>query len=250
MGDSGGTDMKIYLFEDDINTIDYMVEKAVNRSFNQSNIIIATSLEEALGLISIIKNDDIVSLDSQIPDAGDGVKIAEAIRETDIKCLIVWHSKAKIPDFERLAIYPYSLGDGWINSVMSYKADWDIKRNIYKYYKRKSDPSLVVLSILCQGYLASHGGQGLKSWGNIKDEKYKQDSLSRKELTESIEKWWNTIKESSSIEQEMYHLGLDLQLVTKIKSSSCPPLNSETDVYLVKEAYSVLSKPENLGRFL
>jgi hypothetical protein len=98
--------------------------------------------------------------------------------------------------------------------------------------------------------LAAHSGRGLKSWKDIKDERYKEAGQRRRDLTESVDKWWRAIKVSPSIEQELRELGIKIGLVDKLRGISGVPLAVVTDTSLVEEAYQTLCKPENLGRFL
>lgn len=59
----------------------------------------AFSKEEALDKINGITDDDIVSLDSRLPTEGDGDEILAALRQRECKCLVLWHSRAPVPDW-------------------------------------------------------------------------------------------------------------------------------------------------------
>ena len=188
--------MKIYIFEDNATTANNMKDAAESKGYE---VIKAETIHEAFGLIANIQDEDIVSLDSQMPELGDGIKIAEEIRRSGIKCLILWHSSVQAPDSERLGIYLWPMpSQKWIepNSVCS--SDWRIKRDEYSYFGKKSFSHSSALSILCQGYLAAHGEIGLPKGIFISDEKKKltlqQDwwkpvlgyELSGKELREEV----------------------------------------------------------------
>ncbi len=161
-------------------------------------VITAKRLKRSLSLIKEINDDDIVSLDAQIPNPDDGIKIAEAIRKSGCKCLIVWHSDLKISDTEqrRLGIKICSLpSKEWVSKIEVCNVEWEKQKNDYEYAERQSFSHLIALSLLCQGFLVAHGKKdNLPGWasvwqnlsGDLKDDDYQ---LKTKSITEGKD-WW------------------------------------------------------------
>lgn len=68
----------------------------------------AASLNEALVAIESITENDIVSLDSRIPDAYDGERVLVALREKGCKCLALWHSPVAVPGWAKEHCFKFS----------------------------------------------------------------------------------------------------------------------------------------------
>jgi len=74
--------------------------------------------------------------------------------------------------------------------------------------KKKANPHLIALSILCQGYLAAHGGAGLDGWDkvhqDIKDKAAEKLNDSDDKKNPSKKAWWKTVLEGrKNIEDEL-----------------------------------------------
>lgn len=68
----------------------------------------------------------------------------------------------------------------------------EFKKLIEYSLKKNSKPHLIALSILCQGYLAAHGGNGLDGWKNLPENLRKiVQSKGNKKKTEE-RSWWKS----------------------------------------------------------
>jgi hypothetical protein len=120
-----------YVVEDNQTTVSN-VTTAINQ--DEFDVKVATNLEQAFALISSVGDDDIFSLDSQVPNPGDGERIAEALRKAGKGCLIVWHSSIAPPDPERLGIYACQWPQRqWFEKVQMCAKTWKDKGDIYRY---------------------------------------------------------------------------------------------------------------------
>lgn len=115
--------------------------------------------------------------------------------------------------------------------------------------KKKANPHLIALSILCQGYLASHGGAGLDGWDKVPDElKNKVQTEDNKNKTKG-KSWWTSAlgNDESKIQNELNAVPDDpkinkhdiIKLITAIYTNG-DTLPNGKDGNLVAKAYSAL----------
>lgn len=117
------------------------------------------------------------------------------------------------------------------------ESDWDA------LYSEKD--CLVALSILCQGYLAAHGGDGLKGWGSLSED-LKKTAVSKKEGTE--DKTWWVLKEDfigrvkaqlDNVNEKTEGKGEIKKMIAMMEDSA---LSVISDTNTVKAAYEAISK--------
>lgn len=116
------------------------------------------------------------------------------------------------------------------NLNQKFNALWD------QIQKKSPDTltNLIALSILCQGYLAAHGGMGLDGWDKLPNELKEK----AKHGWEKLEKyWWNAINKEQA-EKELANRDED----KKIKNLLGQITKSAVDVDAVVAAYPVIKK--------
>lgn len=89
----------------------------------------ACDREDALGKIATITDDDIVSLDSRLPNQGDGDEILAMIRRNGSKCLALWHSDVAVPKWAEkpdLHCFPFRQWDA--QALIQRWITWKIER--------------------------------------------------------------------------------------------------------------------------
>lgn len=74
---------------------------------NEFALEFASTKEEALCKIADITNNDIVSLDSQLPNPEDGEEILAELHLSGKKCLVLWHSEVAVPAWAKNWCFPF-----------------------------------------------------------------------------------------------------------------------------------------------
>lgn len=85
-----------------------------------------------------------------------------------------------------------------------------LKKLIEESLKKKNTPHLIALSILCQGYLAAHGGAGLDGWDrvtqDIKSKAVEKLKISDDKKNPTKKEWWKSAlgkDDQSKTEEEL-----------------------------------------------
>lgn len=123
--------MVLYIFEDNQVTLENIVK--VSREVGLETRPV-TTLADGMHLIDEIREDDLVTLDSQFPNGGDGQTIANALRAGGSRCLIVWHSSISLPkeEQERLGIRSCKWPSlQWIANVRAFYDLWQQERSCF-----------------------------------------------------------------------------------------------------------------------
>lgn len=127
------------------------------------------------------------------PGAGDDFEIAKnrilccngkANQINEINIIIAKYSHTSIAIFDVVGSLAKQIKD------LSNNIDTNINKIREYVLKKNPKPHLLALSILCQGYLAAHGGKVLKGWKDLPAELKNKVSKNRDNVKD---KWWNII---------------------------------------------------------
>jgi len=184
--------------EDDQYTLDSALEN-LQDYFKNVNITIlgANNYNDALTKSKTLRDNDIISIDSRLPNENDGKKIIENLIKKNCKCLILWHSSTPVPSGFDSVVKPLesSLQLGhWqdvANEVIDHYSTWlnsrDEVLSNFVIAISETFETLSALSILCQGYLAVHKGNPIYS----EVEKLNLiDNIEQKQQRTEESEWW------------------------------------------------------------
>ena len=135
----------------------------------------------------------------------------KGLTENEKSKLILFSTGGK-PNYQWCIDYPFfmsSIGSwelfkrlNWNN--ISTKLD---RQEIIERLKKNKTNYLIALSILCQGYLAAHGGAGLRS--EIPDD---LKAIAQGNWEKVKGSWWDIVKTSDSIQQEIDNLNSEIKI--------------------------------------
>jgi CheY-like chemotaxis protein len=138
-------------------------------------VVFLTTSAAASEAIAQMADEDVVSLDSQLPaapggamDVHAGIRLAATVRACGKACHLCWHSPAALPaDLEPLGVRALSkteiaalvarLSRGMAAGEMPAGAREQARALLGPLAGGSLQPSLITLDILCQGYLAVVG---------------------------------------------------------------------------------------------
>ena len=79
----------------------------------------AFNKDNAMKAIYWLQDDDVISLDSQLPDVGDGNAILEALRRRGCNCLALWHSSVSVPKWATAHCFSFNKTHQEFNNLMA-----------------------------------------------------------------------------------------------------------------------------------
>lgn len=139
-------------------------------------------------------------------------------------------STARSPINYTKYIYSFRSATGQEGLNQRFNALWD------QIQEKSPDTltNLITLSILCQGYLAAHGGNGLDGWDKLSSELKEKASRN----WENLEKTWWDVIDLKQAEKELADRDEDEKIKNLLDKISL----SAVDVSTVEAAYPVIKK--------
>lgn len=170
--------MKIWIFEDQSSTVG-VLQDSLQKHLPHTVFEILRTVESGDRAIELISDDDLVTVDSQVPSEATGRPAYKAgeqfvakIRAKGLTCRILWHSDIHLDSLPSLGVeYTDAADIGVMASADETRPERIASREKWRVsgealLGRLLDNQvplieLAPLSILCQGYLAIVGAAGL-----------------------------------------------------------------------------------------
>jgi|GEM_PF-3098576 len=123
--------------------------------------------------------------------------IVKAVKTNDTLEIKFSHEPSDNKNFKSYKTFLECTKNNKINKNNKVNNTECLRRLIEESLKKRDNPYLIALSILCQGYLAAHGGAGLEGWENVAVDLRNKASETEKKS------WWGIITKSDDIDGEI-----------------------------------------------